>query len=298
MHWQVYALIDPRTQKIRYVGWTSRKMADRISRHKTEASKKTADGAWFYRHHRANWMRELLRAKAWPPKYQILEVGEGATWAPIEQRWIKDLRDRGELLVNSTDGGEGTPGHAHPSRPWSEEDRAKARQRAVDLGLSEAMRENWRNNPGMYKAWMADETKRKQRSDQQKQYIKEHPEYARQCEANLLRAAQTYWTPERRKAQGQRIRERAKQGPRHWKLTEEQLADIATTCKSPYRGMVQDLAQRCNVHRKTIRIVIKQIRTTAPDLQAQYTAPGQHSPSEPALVAAQPQPTASRTATP
>ena len=110
--WEVYALSDPRTEKVRYVGVTFRKKV-RINEHVSRAVK----GGRTYRD---CWIRSLIAAGV-RPTYNVLEVGSGEGWEARERFWIAKYRLTTKL-TNHTDGGEGTPG-CIPSlalrRKWS-----------------------------------------------------------------------------------------------------------------------------------------------------------------------------------
>lgn len=98
--WHVYALIDPRTNLVRYVGVTFRGLQRRFNEQLSRARK----GG---RTHRDCWIRSLLN-KGLSPVQCLLDLGTG-DWRVAEKRWIAFYRASGQL-VNHTDGGEGTPG--------------------------------------------------------------------------------------------------------------------------------------------------------------------------------------------
>lgn len=99
--WEIYTLIDPRTDRVRYVGATLRGKK-RFNEHLSRAvtSGKT---------HRDCWIRSLI-ALGLRPIYQVIEQGEGDGWQEAERRWIAHYRETSDL-VNLTDGGEGFPGY-------------------------------------------------------------------------------------------------------------------------------------------------------------------------------------------
>lgn len=102
MPWTIYALSDPRTGLVRYVGKTFKAAALRLSDHLSEMR----SGARTYK---AQWLRGLL-AVGERPRLSVLEMGDGDGWAEAERRWIASMRATGAPLTNLTDGGDGTPG--------------------------------------------------------------------------------------------------------------------------------------------------------------------------------------------
>lgn len=99
MRWWVYALCDPVTDEVRYIGKTFR-WARRIAEHLRPKQPKS---------HLGNWLRSLMR-RGLKPKRVLLDAGRGDGHGPAERAWIQEYRSQGANLVNATDGGEGTPG--------------------------------------------------------------------------------------------------------------------------------------------------------------------------------------------
>lgn len=98
--WTIYALVDPRTEAIRYVGWAfnpQKRLADHV------AKARKADT------HKDRWLRQLAAGGA-VPVLQVLETGCG-NWAEAECRHIAAARAAGADLTNSTAGGEGIVGY-------------------------------------------------------------------------------------------------------------------------------------------------------------------------------------------
>lgn len=116
MNWLVYALKDPVTEQIRYVGVTTRSMSLRLSEH--IAAKRNT--------HCSAWIKSLTR-KGLRPCPVILETGCGPGWAISERKWIASYRGQGANLTNHTDGGEGTLGWI-PTAAWRLLNAARARQ--------------------------------------------------------------------------------------------------------------------------------------------------------------------------
>ena len=92
--WSVYALRDPNTGCVRYVGWSIDPMA-RLKRHLKEAR--------LGKTHKCRWLASL--GDSWPI-LQILESGFGDP-GPAEIRWIAEMKSRGFDLTNATGGGDG-----------------------------------------------------------------------------------------------------------------------------------------------------------------------------------------------
>ena len=100
--WHIYALKDPRTDFVRYIGRTC-DPAKRLGAHLSEAQVNKATLLT----HKDNWLRSLI-ANGLKPVMDILESGSG-DWAEAERRWIARFRAEGNL-INRTDGGDGVPG--------------------------------------------------------------------------------------------------------------------------------------------------------------------------------------------
>lgn len=94
----IYGLIDPRTDRVRYIGKSIRPM-ERLANHCNEQSR-----TW-----RTNWLRQLS-AKGLRPSLVILqELPSGADWQTVERQWIADGKTLGWPLTNCTSGGDGVP---------------------------------------------------------------------------------------------------------------------------------------------------------------------------------------------
>ena len=131
--WFIYHLLDPRDESIRYVGWTTTSIKDRLKRHVQDARRGEKNI------YRVNWIKSLLSLNLVP---RIVEIskGFGPSWCCAEKMEIALQRDLGANLTNLTDGGEGTPGMVHSpetiakmtGRKKSSEEIAKLR--AANLG--------------------------------------------------------------------------------------------------------------------------------------------------------------------
>lgn len=111
----IYALLDPRTNEVRYVG----KAKDPKLRY---ASHKCVRGY----SHRANWIRSLQRC-GYDPEMVILEESED--WAESESFWIDYLMSLGARLTNLSKGGESGPVGWSPTEDQRNKMSAKAKAR-------------------------------------------------------------------------------------------------------------------------------------------------------------------------
>ena len=104
-NWCIYALVDPFTSQVRYIGFTTN-VDCRLSRHINDAESGVAS-------HKCHWIRSVL-SKGSEPLLRVLEEGSGSSWKDSEKYWIKFYREEvGALLTNLTDGGEGAIGLKH-----------------------------------------------------------------------------------------------------------------------------------------------------------------------------------------
>jgi len=172
----VYALLDPRVGKARYVG-RSVDPERRLSEHVTRARKGLG------RSHRCNWIRQL-DGEGLRPGVVVLEHGLTADESVVAERWwILKLRSLGLPLVNHTDGGEGSRGKLRG--PMSEAQKRK---------LSEA-KKGHPPTPGMTGKRHSAETRRALSDRKREAWASGKFKDRRSC-----------WTPERRAAHAERIR--------------------------------------------------------------------------------------------
>lgn len=125
----IYALVDPRTDEIRYIGKAQGYLNSRLKGHIYEAkSGKRVT-------HKLSWIRQLLDAGLAPVPKVVAQFVRGDTLANAEREWIARMRADGVRLVNATDGGEGMPNPSPETRAklrgrgctFTEEQRAKGR---------------------------------------------------------------------------------------------------------------------------------------------------------------------------
>lgn len=111
----IYALVDPNTQQVRYVGKSNNPQV-RLYRHFKEKG-----------HTYKNRWLQSLRERGLTPEIRILEEAPVSQWQERERYWIAFYREQGLDLANGTDGGDGVHGMRHT-------DEAKAKIGAASKG--------------------------------------------------------------------------------------------------------------------------------------------------------------------
>jgi len=102
-----YGLLDPRDNRLRYVGQSSIGL-ERPQKHwKHKKLRERKD-------HCHNWIRLIIADGLLPEVVIIEELDDRLKLNKAEMKWIKKYRDDGLDLTNMTDGGEGT----HGCEPW------------------------------------------------------------------------------------------------------------------------------------------------------------------------------------
>jgi hypothetical protein len=100
--WQtkyIYALVDPETEEIRYIGKSIRP-SERLANHINEPQSNC---------HRSHWLHSL-KAKGLKPILLIIEELSGNwPWQEAERYWIAFGHAQGWPLTNNTSGGDGVP---------------------------------------------------------------------------------------------------------------------------------------------------------------------------------------------
>ena len=91
----IYALIDPRTNQVRYIG-KANEPSERLRQHISSARRQES--------HKARWIKELLALNL-QPVLKVLEETTGDAWEALEVKWIADARRLGWPLTNYAAGG-------------------------------------------------------------------------------------------------------------------------------------------------------------------------------------------------
>jgi hypothetical protein len=96
---KIYKLIDPRNNKVRYIGITCKPLKERLEQHlrETRTSKNT---------HKLNWLRTLVKLNLKPRIKRIKKVNP-ENWARWEIFYISKYK---KSLTNTTSGGKGCYG--------------------------------------------------------------------------------------------------------------------------------------------------------------------------------------------
>lgn len=119
----IYGLLDPRTNVLRYVGKSSQGLKRARTHFYPSVLKKDRTRC-------GNWVKSLI-SQGMVPIIQILEESSAEKSNLDERFWIASLRASGALLLNHTEGGEGTLG-----RPMSAS--VKKKLSLVNLGNKNA----------------------------------------------------------------------------------------------------------------------------------------------------------------
>lgn len=100
----IYALIDPKTKTVKYIGKTSSRLSQRYASH-IYYSKTSKDS-------KGAWIRNLIK-KGLRPELKVIEVVSSNIGNEREASWIQHYKDAGAELVNETKGGDGIKGYRH-----------------------------------------------------------------------------------------------------------------------------------------------------------------------------------------
>ena len=102
---KIYTLTDPNSNLVRYVGRTTEKLYNRLSKHINEREKA--------KNHRCHWINKLYKMGLKPIIELIDECDTHNECIFLEKYWISQFKNWGFNLVNETDGGEGSFGYKH-----------------------------------------------------------------------------------------------------------------------------------------------------------------------------------------
>jgi hypothetical protein len=119
----IYALVDPREQRVRYVGFSKYPLM-RLRQHilRTKNNQGLSD-----------WLDSLLRWEV-EPQMVVLEIAEWQTWQDQEARWIAYYRRHERDLLNIEPGGR----FDHSLPPHKLEKAMAKRQRKAEASLGYA----------------------------------------------------------------------------------------------------------------------------------------------------------------
>lgn len=120
----IYKLIDPITNKVRYVGKTNN-LKRRLSAHIYKSKK--------LKHYCATWIKSLLK-KSKKPIMEVIEKCEEDIWEEREKYWISFYGL--ENLTNITIGGEGSATYGRLGVPWTEEQRVNNRKARLGMKVN------------------------------------------------------------------------------------------------------------------------------------------------------------------
>lgn len=99
----IYTLSDPVTNEIKYVGKTVKELKSRLTDHIYRATKNKE------RNYRTNWINSLIKQDL-IPKIELIDSCIWSNSQALEIFYIRNFKEKGFKLVNSTEGGEGNLG--------------------------------------------------------------------------------------------------------------------------------------------------------------------------------------------
>lgn len=104
---EIYGLVDPFSNELRYVGKTQIGVAKRLRNHLLRSHLRPT-------RHSCCWILGLIGKGAVPEVVVLETVQPTGDWAAAEQFWIAYFRTLGCRLTNLTEGGEGVGGYVFP----------------------------------------------------------------------------------------------------------------------------------------------------------------------------------------
>lgn len=132
----IYALLDPRDMRCRYVGKTKHDVQKRLRGHINDAKRRAGEIPRF------RWINALEKSGVLPLAV-VLEKVSADDWQAAEQMWVCEMRHRFPDLLNATDGGDGIHGHIHSEqtkRRQSEAARARYQDPEESRRTAQAVR--------------------------------------------------------------------------------------------------------------------------------------------------------------
>lgn len=101
--YQIYALCDPITGEVRYIGKTINQLHKRLSGHWRDKRK----------NYKTHWINSL-KEQGLKPTIKLIEICEESNWEDRERYWIAFYRSINDRLTNWLEGGNGLPkGYKH-----------------------------------------------------------------------------------------------------------------------------------------------------------------------------------------
>lgn len=150
----IYALVEPETGEIRYIGVTKHDLRGRLRAHMNEAMRRRPDGNFALApSHRRHWIRSLAE-RSMQPSIIELEAIKNSERKEKEVAWIAAGRAAGLRLVNSTLGAEG-PMNYKPN--WSARAANSASQKLRFANPAEVERQRSLTS----QLWQSDEYRQK-----------------------------------------------------------------------------------------------------------------------------------------
>lgn len=103
MNIYIYTLTDPRTNEVRYIGKTVKKLENRLYEHIKDSERRSA------RRKSVQWIRGLIK-NGFAPKIDLIDIATKDNWEEEEKFYITYFKFLGFNLLNMTEGGDGCHG--------------------------------------------------------------------------------------------------------------------------------------------------------------------------------------------